>query len=119
MVGHRAPWPRGAEGYGLKVLRRDTGEYEVRDCEEAEPPVVVRFTQHHTAAGTTGAKYTQRLAHQPRADAAALLSRDDREGTEPEPAGCTVRDRYRGYRNVTQEDALRLGDQRHRQGSGS
>jgi len=56
-------------------------------------------------------KKAQSFAHELRADSATLMWGQHGNRSESEPTRCAIRDRYRRYRNVSDDDAVCVGDE--------
>jgi hypothetical protein len=74
----------------------------------------VWFAEHDAPSGAPRAKQAQAFAHEPRTDPAPLVLRENRNGPEPEPTKCAVRDRYRRYRDMADYAGVDLCDERAR-----
>src|SRR5690606_41478496 len=99
----------------LEVLRRDAGQRQPAGPLEAEAGVEGRFAEKNAALGADVPQPLQRGGHQARTDALAPGGRRHRNGTEAEPTRRSVADLDGGDRDVADDPAVALGDQRDRE----
>src|SRR5579862_3421694 len=76
-----------SEREGLEIFGRYARENQRRVCPEAESAVVRRLAQHHAAGSTLFPENAQGLKHEARAHAAALIRRQNRNGSNSAPPG--------------------------------
>src|SRR5262245_20487307 len=103
MIGHHAARHRRTERNRLEIFSRNVRKNQAKFDAKSEAAVIAGLAEHDASGSAALAQAAQSFARELRADAAALILRQDGNRAKSVPIGRTVGNRYRGHRRMADD----------------